>query len=398
MSTSVSKGEDSFEELTSDGRPVGLEVDRTQNEIGDVRAPFDPAAIDVITQVRTVDLLLSRLREGELHLSPEFQRRANLWNSERKSGLIESLLLRIPIPSMYVSEDSNGDYTVVDGLQRICAIANFVDVAALNKAVNADLTPLRLEGLQSVGRDFEGASFADLSRLLQRRILETEVTLHVIRASTPPDVKFNIFSRINRGGLPLAAQEIRNAIYPGRWRRVARDLAESSAFQAATEGRIKGERMEDIELILRFLAHFMRPVDYRRPDDQNLDEFLNDFAENSEKLYFDEDWEIATQAFLKAMAFAPEIFGRHAFRKYYLPDDNRRPINRGLFEAQSVVLGRMPESRLSELRHSQPLIMRKLADLFNLDSEFSSSLLYATGRGSSANVRFEKLQELLESI
>ena len=393
-------GEETVEELSSDGVPTGLEVDRTALQFGEIKAPFNPADIDVTSQVRTVDLLLARLREGELLLSPEFQRRANLWNPARKSGLIESLLLRIPIPSMYMSEDASGNYTVVDGLQRICAIAQFVDVDSLNKAVEANqaLDPLELVELQSIGHQFNGATFKTLHRSLQRRILETEITLHVIRASTPQAVKFNIFSRINRGGLPLSAQEIRNAIYPGPWKRVAKQLASCQEFLKATEFRIKGERMEDVELVLRYLAGFMAGKDHLRPDDENLDKFLNDFAENSESLYSPEDWSEAIDGFKKAMRFAPKIFGAHAFRKYYVAGESRKPINRGLFEAQSIVLARLPEDRLYELQYKVPLILQKFADLMILDNSFSSPLLYATGRGSSFNERISKLTTLLESV
>ncbi len=160
-----------LEELTSDGQGAGLEVEKADTSEGAIRVPFDPSKIDVITQFRTVDLLLVRLREGELDLSPEFQRRANIWDESSKSSLIESMLLRIPIPSLYVSEDEKGDYTVVDGLQRLCAIAHFVDVAALNRAVKVALNPLRLTDLQSLG-SYNGSTFAELPRPLQRRISE----------------------------------------------------------------------------------------------------------------------------------------------------------------------------------------------------------------------------------
>lgn len=385
-----------LEELSSDGSGAGLEAEKTSPDGGEIKAPFDPAQIDVVTQMRTVDLLLSRLREGELNLSPDFQRRANLWTPARKSGLIESMLLRIPIPSLYVSEDKDGNYTVVDGLQRICAIAHFIDVDSLNKSTGSRLSPLRMSELQSLPKDeFDNSSYGDLPRSLQRRLKETELTLHVIRASTPPSVKFNIFSRINRGGLPLTAQEIRNAIYPGEWLTVARKLAESEAFYEATQGKIKGERLEDIELVLRFLAHYALGENCCRPVDQNLDDFLNDYVQTKGQWQSRDEWRDAQEAFTRAMIYAPKIFEQNAFRKYYVAGDSLKPINRGLFEAQSVSLARIPPGDLLRLVHCRQLVMKKLAELFNTDAEFPRSLLYATGKGGSSNVRIEKISKIL---
>ncbi|MDA8119401.1 MAG: DUF262 domain-containing protein [Gammaproteobacteria bacterium] len=107
----VNTGDDEaipLEELTSGGIGSGLEAERAEDGTEDISAPFDPKLIDVVTQQRTVALLMTRLGHGELDLSPDFQRRANLWNEVRKSALIESMLLRIPIPSLYVSEDEGG--------------------------------------------------------------------------------------------------------------------------------------------------------------------------------------------------------------------------------------------------------------------------------------------------
>src|SRR5208282_2585643 len=254
----------------------------------------------------------------------------------RKSSLIESMLLRIPIPSLYVSEDEEGNYQVVDGLQRLCAIAHFVKVSSLNMALKTKLDPLRLKekGLQSLKKELDDKAFDELSRPLKRRIMETELTLHVIRAGTPLNVKFNIFSRINQGGLPLNAQEIRNAIYPGIWRERVRQLAESKEFLVATQGKIKGERMQDIELVLRFVALYT--FDGKRPDEQNLDEFLNNAVEARSTKWSEENWKEIEAAFDRALGAASQVFGRFAFRKYFGPNEYRRPINRGLFETETV--------------------------------------------------------------
>lgn len=380
-----------LEETSLDGLGTGLEAERFSETIS---IPFDPKKIDVVTVARTIDLLLTRLKEGELDLSPDFQRRSNLWNEKTKSGLVESLLLRIPIPSLYVSEDQNGNYTVVDGLQRICAIAHFVDVAALNKAVDSKLNPLRLSELQSL-KEFSNSTFEELSRPMKRRINETELTLHVIRAGTPPAVKFNIFSRINRGGLPLTAQEIRNAIYPGGWKKHIRSMANCLEFKEATNWKIKGERMEDVELVLRFAALYSaRCQGKTRPSDQNLDDFLNDFVESGCRNWTDNEWTEIAAAFVKAMKIASKVFKKIAFRKYSAPGQYRRPINRGLFESESVALALRSEAELKRLSEKADAVIMKFGEAFANDSVFTDSLLYATGRGASSMKRLDVFESI----
>jgi hypothetical protein len=383
-----------LEELTSTGEGTGLEVEKSE---GSIMAPFDPAKIDVITQARTVDLLMTRLKEEELDLSPDFQRRSNLWNRARKSSLIESMLLRIPIPSLYVSEDSDGNYTVVDGLQRICAIAHFIKVEALNKSLKTKLDPLRLSGLQSL-KDYEDKAYAELPRPLQRRISETELTLHIIRASTPQDVKFSIFSRINQGGLPLTAQEIRNAIYPGQWRNRIRGMAEGEDFITATGGKIKGERMQDIELVLRFVAHYTLAPNEKRQDDQNLDQFLNETIEKRSVLWSEETWDDIETALQRALKYAPLVFGHIAFRKYSPPGKTRAPINRGLFETESVVLALRSEPDLIKLAARSQMVVEGFRNQFETNKDFESSLLYATGRGSSSHTRIDTINGIFNGV
>jgi len=385
-----------LEETTLEGFGTGLEAEPSVEAIS---APFDPEKIDVITVPRTIDLLLTRLKEGELDLSPDFQRRSNLWSEKTKSGLIESLLLRIPIPSLYVSEDQNGNYTVVDGLQRICAIAHFVNVAALNKAVDSTLNPLRLTKLQSL-KEFENSTFEELPRPMKRRINETELTLHVIRAGTPPTVKFNIFSRINRGGLPLTAQEIRNAIYAGDWTRYIRAMAQSKEFKEATNWKIKGERMEDVELVLRFVALYSLRLEGKcRPAEQNLDDFLNNFVEYGCRNWSeDNEWTKTASAFSNAMKYSSKIFKKIAFRKYSAPGQNRRPINRGLFESESVAIALRSELELQQLAQQSDQVLKKFGQVFVNDSVFTESLLYATGRGSSSMKRLEVFESIFTEV
>ena len=233
---------------------------------------------------------------------------------------------------------------------------------------------------------------------MKRRINETELTLHVIRAGTPASVKFNIFSRINRGGLPLTAQEIRNAIYPGEWKQKIRSLAESQTFKKATSWKIKGERMEDLELVLRFVALYSLPKGTPRSADQNLDEFLNDFVEKRCQTWTAAQWDEVSNAFARAMTYASKVFKSMAFRKYSAPNEYRKPINRGLFETESVLLARHSESDLNRLSGRADEVIQKFGAAFNTDQSFQDALLYATGRGSASNKRLETMESIFTEV
>jgi len=210
------------EELTSENRPSGIEAEQPSSGFEHIREPFDPEKIDVTTRSMTLDLVVKRLVEREIDLMPDFQRRAGIWDQRRKSQLIESMLLRIPLPVFYMAAKEDESWSVVDGLQRLTTLKEFV----VDKS-------LALDGLEFLS-SFDGKHFAELSRQMQRRVLETEVTLHVIQPGTPPAVMFNIFKRINTGGMPLSPQEIRHALLLGRSTRLLKELAESEDFKEAT--------------------------------------------------------------------------------------------------------------------------------------------------------------------
>lgn len=383
-----------------------------ETEVGEVvntsdQLPFDPTKIDLFTKTHTIDALLSRLKYGELDLLPDFQRKANLWNETDKTALIESLLLRIPIPSLYVSEDEAGHYAVVDGLQRMSAIAHFVDVNSLNQVLDTNLHPLKLniKGLNYL-QDLEGKTFDELERPLQRRIIETELILHVIRSGTPGLVKFNIFSRINQGGLPLTAQEIRNAIYPGRWYEEIHALVDSVEFQEATEGKINAKRMEDMELMLRAVALYH--YNESRPNEQNLVDYLNDFVEKECQHWDQEKWANVAHQIKQALRTAPKVFGEYVFRKWYGESSRRQPINRGLFDSQVGILARLNAKKRSQLIGHKEIILEQytllmsfhfegVSDEFErIAADFNTAMTSATGKGWASNKRVEAMQYIFD--
>jgi hypothetical protein len=378
------QGADLHEELTSDQRGTGVEVERTNAESSEITEPFDPEKIDVKTKPMNVDLIMARIRGGdeEIDLMPDFQRRAGIWDETRKSRLIESLLLRIPLPVFYVASDKDDRWAVVDGLQRITTLKEFIH--------DKSLVLTRLEFLH----DLNGRNFDGLSRQMQRRIQETEVTVHVIQPGTPSAVMFNIFKRINTGGLPLSAQEIRHAIKQGPATKLLKQLAESKEFKEATGNSINDERMADRECILRFCAFSIHdPQAYSSGD---LDSLLIQTMDQINK-WPSSNIEMLSQNFARAMISAKRVLGRWAFRKYYGPHYRLSPINKALFEVWAVHLDRLSDKDMDLLEQRRAVLMESFSKLMR-DYAFVGSV--STGTGDAANVkrRFRQVNELIKTV
>jgi hypothetical protein len=161
------------------GTSTGVETDDSQQpESSDIKVPFDPEEIDVVTKQMTVDLMLSRLRHGMIDLQADFQRRWGIWDDGRQSRLVESLLLRIPLPVVYAAEDKDERWEIVDGIQRLSTIIRFIDPELIGAR------PLKLTGLNSL-RDYNEKGYGDLSEKLKLRLREAELVVHLIRKGTP---------------------------------------------------------------------------------------------------------------------------------------------------------------------------------------------------------------------
>ncbi|MFD6985762.1 DUF262 domain-containing protein, partial [Streptomyces sp. NPDC059956] len=337
-------------EVGANGRSTDVELeqaDEDQDGSDDqIIAPYDPSKIEIQTLNPTINLLISRLLNGMIDLAPDFQRKAGIWSDEQQSRLIESLLLRIPLPSFYAAENEDNtwvedsSWAIVDGIQRLTAIARFIAPDALAKMSGIKAGPLKLRGLEYLRKDFEGKGYSDLSGRMQIRLNETQVVVHLIRPGTPEEVKFNIFARINTGGLPLTRQEIRHALIPGPARKLLSSLADSPEFASATGRRISSERMADREMVLRYLA--FRLTDPNMFRSQDFDQFLAQTMRQVNRLTDDERAAHAID-FRRAMITAEEIFEAHTFRKQFPGQTWRLPVNKAIFESVSVNLASLTD-------------------------------------------------------
>lgn len=362
------------------------EIDNTPaidpDEDASITQPFDPAKIRVETKPMSIDLLLQRIKHEELNLAPDFQRQDGIWKSKAKSRLIESLLIRIPLPAFYMDATDEDKWVVIDGLQRLSTLKSFV----------IDKT-MRLEGLEFLSQ-LENVTYDELARHFQRRILETQVTVYLIEKGTPPAVKFNIFRRINTGGLPLAPQEIRHALNQGKSTELLRELASWPEFLQATAKSIPTNRMEDREFILRFMAFTLTP--YTEYSAEEFDSFLNDAMKKINNMS-DAQVESIKSNFKRSMNAAYDIFGDDAFRKRYRPNDGRKPINKSLFEAWSVNLSELDSRRLEILKERKNHLKQAFISLNN-NKLFDSSISQGTSDINKVKIRFTSVHLLIFHI
>ncbi|MFJ8190236.1 DUF262 domain-containing protein [Streptomyces sp. NPDC096094] len=391
-------------EVGADGRATDVELELPDSEAEDagdrITAPYDPSKIEIQTSNPTINLLMSRLSNGMIDLAPDFQRRAGIWSDERQSRLIESLLLRIPIPSFYAAELDDSSWTqdsswaIVDGIQRLTAIARFIAPKALAEAAGMDAGPLRLRGLEYLKKDFEGKGYEDLTGRLQIRLNETQVVVHVIRPGTPEEVKFNIFARINTGGLPLTRQEIRHALIPGPARQMLSSLAGSAEFLSATGNSVGSARMADREMVLRALAFMLTAPDSFKY--QDFDQFLAHTMRLINRLPEDARASLARH-FRKSMTTAEMIFGKHAFRKLYPGQEWRNPVNKALFESVAVNLSELDGAQLGTLVASREKVLAGYQQLM-ADRDFERAVSVGTGDRAKVHVRFGRVRDLFSTI
>lgn len=370
------------EDIGSVDTGTGIEQEDTEDDER-ITEPFDPALIRVDTRPMTIDLLRLRIEYHELDLAPGFQRKGGIWKDEAQSRLIESVLVRIPLPAFYMDATNDEKWLVVDGLQRLTTLKRFM----IDKQ-------LRLCGLEFL-KNLEGKSYDELPRNYQRRIAETQVTVYLIEKGTPDKVKFNIFKRINTGGLPLSAQEIRHALNQGRATELLAQLAESDIFKKAVDYGIRDDRMADRECILRYLAFTITP--YTKYD-KDFDGFLNKAMADINKMS-QKEHEHLRQQFERAMIIARILFGKDAFRKRYWKGAPRQPINKPLFESWSVNFNQLNDEQLKLLKDRKDLLEAKFIELMNRpDRKFNEAISLATGDPKKVKLRFEAIEQLIKEV
>lgn len=320
----------------------------------------------------------------QLILDPDFQR-LGVWKPKQRSELIESVIMGIPLPLIYLAENEDGTLVVVDGRQRLSALFDFLD----NK--------YQLTGLNII-KDLNRRNFANIDTKYQSKLEDYQIIFHKIQPPTGERVKFDIFDRVNRGGTRLNNQEMRNSLYQGKSTKFIKDLANSSHFKKATNESLSDKRMKDRYAILRYLSFYMWKSEKKRSESKieyksDIDDFL---ARNMKFLNIANDIFLSDleKNFNTAMKKAFYIFEGNAFRINY-SSNKKSPINMALFESLGYFLTKL-EIEINE--QNKKIITEKLKNYIHQDEEFKSSITYTIDSNKSVSKRFEKMDLLLKEI
>jgi hypothetical protein len=343
--------------------------------------PFDPTKINIETKTPSLDTIIKRIKNKTVQLNTEsyFQRKDDLWDVVKQSRLIESILIQFPLPAFFFDATNDENWLVVDGLQRLSSIRNF--------CVEKRIKLTELEFLTQLN----GKTWDDLPSNLQTRIEESQVVIYKIMPGTPTDVKFNIFKRINTGGLTLEPQEIRHALFQGKPAAFIAELARIPEFLQATSHKIPTNRMEDRDFANRFLCFYLLGYDNYQSD---LDTYMSKaMAMINHKT--DSEIKRITDDFKSAMDLSGRIFGREAFRKVYQDNQKLPPINKALFDAISTRFAQLTFEERQKMEREGAFFKELLKNRLSEDPDFFTSVTSSTGDKNRIVKRHEVLQELI---
>ena len=347
--------------------PEGLEEGASWGDY-----PLDEMLIR--TDHRTVRDVLNRIDQGRYVMNPDFQRDF-IWPEDKQSKLVESVVMRIPLPVFYMAEDSEGRMVVVDGLQRLSTFKRFVD-GELN---------LRLPDRP----ELDGQGFHDLPPKFQNRVEDCNLIFYIIDSKAPERARLDIFERVN-SGLQLTRQQMRNCLYMGRATQFLRDEAQTEIFREATGGSLNPKTMRDREFVNRFCAFQVLSVDEYRGD---MDDFL---ARSLTRMNEMSDAELSqlSELFRRGLANNLLLFERHAFRKHDPERERRSVLNASLWDVMSTGLSHYTASQIEA--RTEPL--REAVYLLLWEEAFNTAITYGPNDPRKVKTRFDMSRTALREV
>lgn len=386
------------EEIVNE-RLLGLSTDwletKTQGfenstDFGSLNKPgYGPDDIFVENKPFSLRQIVDLINNGDIELTPDFQRNF-IWDKTRQSKLIESILLGLPLPSIYLSQYKDGRLTVVDGLQRLHTIKHFLE---------DNLVLSNLEYLKDCNNKTYSQLEGILSPLRFRKFGQTQIMCFVIDYRSPSQLKFDLFRRLNTGGKPLNNQEIRNCLSRPSVQHLLKNMVDLESFGDATDWSVKDTRMEAREAALRFIYFYEQykesnPVGkYNGDMETTLDDFIDELNKREPT-----GLEKYIGIYDKALINSYHLFGEYCFRKVLPETVNRKrtPVNKLLMLTFSVLLTKYDTGAITNFNEDNSLLV-PLADFIQNEERLFDAMTWGTNGKWNIEKGFTSLRKFLDT-
>lgn len=337
-----------------------------------------------------ISSLLGKFQRGRLNIQPEYQRQF-VWDKVKSSRLIESALLDIPLPVVYLSEEQDGKENVIDGQQRLTSFFSFVNGKL------PDGSDFKLSGLKVFG-ELNGKRFQDLSDELQDKISYYKLRTIKFKKESDSDLQFEIFARLNTGSVPLNDQELRNCVFRGKFNNLLKELSEDADFRYLLGLTQPDKRMKDKELVLRFASfHFNTYLNYKAP----IKNFLNITMEKYQDISNTDEQDLRN-SFKNTIQIIKTLLDKKAFKRFYRGDEKNK---NGKWETQKFNVSLFDILMYSFARQDKNTVYQNLdriregyIDLMTNDQVFIESIELSTSSVKAVTNRFDKWRMLLQTI
>ncbi len=339
-----------------------------------------------------IDGIYQRWKRGKLDVQPDFQRYF-VWDIIKSSRLLESALLDIPLPVVYLTEEQDGKIYVIDGQQRLTSFFAFMDGYFPDKKGK----PFKLTGLK-VLKEYQGKLFNQLPEEIQDKIRYCKIRTITFKKESNPNLKFEIFERLNTGSVPLNTQELRNCIYRGRFNNLIKELASDKDFLYLLGLNQPDKRMKDIELVLRFASFYHNThINYKSPIKNFLNNEITRFQNISDK-----DAEQLRNAFKNSVSIIRSLLGENAFKRYYKGNEKnpngyweKSRFNASLFDILMDSFARVDKNIVYG---NLDAIREALIALMTSDPEFIDAIEIGTSEERKVVRRFDKWRIVINEI
>jgi len=350
-------------------------IEKNDDELSIIDIPPEKRRLHTETYDFSISTLVHQLKDQTI-IVPDFQRNY-VWNRSQASRLIESLIIQCPIPVIYLNQERDETLSVIDGNQRLTSIRLFLD------------DEFELQGLTAYP-ELEGNRFSDLDPRFKRHIQHRTLRCITIMKETHPQIKFDVFERINTGAVQLNPQEVRHGVFHGPLIKLIDELSEEKIWKSIS-GHKTDTRMKNGELILRYLALSHMQEKYKKPLKGFLNEFCSEFTDLNEVTTL--QWK---QEFLTAIEAVNFLFGKLAFRT--LNADLQpavKNINAALYDAVMVAFTRNSITKKSLLDLDKDNFLSNFQAAIN-KNEFKQSITSGTSAKSSVMFRIKYLCDFLK--